>query len=210
MKLNNITKFFSEHSIIRHALFILVTAFVLASAALYATDIFTEHGKTKEVPDIKNLPLHEAIARLESEGFNWEITDSVFNEISAPGVVVSQNPKGGSSVKSQRLIFITINAFNPRTVRLPSVVGVSMRQGQSMLESLGFRNIQIITAPSPYSGLILSLTANGKMVEPGTKLPLTAHILLSVGSGYDENPNDSISSDAVGESEIVEENAYEF
>lgn len=163
--------------------------------------IFTQHGQTREVPNLKGLQLSEAIAVLDNNGFKWEISDSVYNDNFAPGAVIEQNPKASSHVKSMRTIYLIVSPTQPRTITMPQIKEISARQGQSILEGLGFKNIQIVTVHSPFDGLILSVTVNGREVAPGTKLLPSTMIQLSVGSGNGYASSDSISdpdSDLIG------------
>lgn len=74
-------KLFSQkHPIIFNAILILATAIVLLSLSFLAMNIFTQHGQSQEVPDVKGKPLREAIAILEGKGLKWEISDSTYND----------------------------------------------------------------------------------------------------------------------------------
>ncbi len=173
---------------------------------MFMVDIFTAHGKYKEVPDVKNMPLREAISKLEDAGFKWEISDSTYNDNYQPGAVIEQDPKAHTNVKALRLIYLTINSITPREVVVPSLVDLSFRQGKSMLEGLGFKNIQVQIVPSPYKELILSISANGRQIEPGTKLPVSTHIVITIGDGAEETPGDSITIDETQDNTSAEGN----
>lgn len=174
-------------------------------ALIYATliflDFFTEHGKFKIVPNIKQMPLNEAIQVIKSEGFKYEITDSIYNDTFKPGTVVEQSPKEGARVKSNLTIYIGINAFSPRLITLPSLKDLSERQAQAKLVELGARNIKIETVSSPFKGLVIDVKVNGANAAPGTKFPSSSSITLIVGDGYEYNEEDSLSND---DGEIVE------
>ncbi|MCF0204426.1 MAG: PASTA domain-containing protein [Muribaculaceae bacterium] len=172
-----------QHPIIFNLLLIIVLGWLVVLAALFAIDVFTQHGSTVQVPKVKNLQLSQAVEALESCGFAWEVSDSVYSDQLKPGAVIDQDPAGGQDVKRLRKVYLTINAFSPRLVTLPNVAEVSQRQGQSMLEGMGFKNIQIRTVPSEFQGLILSISVNGRQVEPGTKVKLSSRIQLTVGDG---------------------------
>lgn len=184
--------FSKRHPIIFNAVMIITVGFVIGYIALFAIDIFTGHGEYKTVPDVKNLPLREAIQKLEEAGFKWEISDSTYNDAYKPGVIIEQDPKANTNVKALRTIYLTMNAMYPRLVTLPSLSELSYRQGRSMLEGMGFKNIIVDTVASPYKELILSVTANGKAVEAGTRLPLSAQIRLTIGDGSEEEMSDSL------------------
>ena len=186
----HIQSFAKQHPIIFNAVLICITALLLIALSFLAMHIFTRHGQSQEVPDLKGKPLREAIEMLEREGLKWEINDSVYNDTFKPGCVVDQSPKAFSAVKAQRTIYLTVTPFSPRLIALPNVKDMSARTGQSMLEGLGFRNIHIEMVQSEFNGLILGVLINGRNVAPGEKILLSTQITLQVGNGV--NPNDSI------------------
>jgi pasta domain protein len=194
--------FLKKHPVLVNALFIVGTGFILVYISLLLIDVFTEHGKYKIVPDVKNMLLRDAITKIENDGFRWEISDSVYNDNIKPGEVVEQTPKGNSRVKSNRIIYIGINAMQPRTVAFPNIQDISVRQGQAILEGLGFKNIKIETVSSPYKGLIIYAKINGLQLSAGKKLPVSSTITLVIGDGMEPSLVDSLS---ISDENIVEE-----
>lgn len=186
MKQSFFSEFKGKHPIIYNALLILVTFMIICYTVLMIIDVFTAHGQEKKVPNVCNMSLEKAVEALESEGFKWEISDSSFNESITPGTVLSQDPKPGSYVKAIRTIYLNINSFYPRAVALPVLTEISVRQGLSMLKSLGFKNVGVDTVPSPYEGLILTVNVNGRQVKPGTRISVNSMIRLSVGNGEED------------------------
>lgn len=191
-KNNKILSFCKKHPIIVNFLAICVTFIVLCLITMLLLNIFTEHGKYKNVPNVKRLPVSEAIKQLESAGFRWEITDSTYNETFPLGSVIEQDPKPEAHAKSLRTVYLSVNASSPRTVSLPALNDMSLRQGESILQGLGFKNVNIVYETSPYKDLILSMTVNGRYVPAGTRLPLTAQITLTVGNGIEYEFADSL------------------
>ena len=191
-------RFFRKHPILLHLLLIMAACVVLLIASQIAMNIFTEHGKTHTVPAVNGMPLREAVTLLESSGFRCEVADSIFSDNVPHGAVVDQNPKPGTEVKSNRTIYLIVNPINPRTIALPQVKEISERQGRSLLEGVGFKNVQIMTVPSHYEGLILSVTVNGREIEAGTRLQPNTLIVLQVGDGTYFTPVDSLNPDEQG------------
>lgn len=60
-----------------------------------------------------------------------------------------------------------------------------------MLQSMGFKNIQVDTVPSEYESLILKVTVNGHEVKPGTHVTINSAVRLTMGDGSitDINPD---------------------
>lgn len=194
---NRIISFIKRHPIIFNLCLIVVAFFVVSYAALFGLDIFTEHGKTVTVPDVRNLSQAEAESVLRRAGFNFEVTDSLFNDMYNLGAVVEQTPKANSEVKSNRTIYVSVNYSTPRTITLPNLADYSERQGLSMLKGLGFNNVEVEMVPSPYKGLILDVFVDGRQAEPGTKVLPSVGIKLHVGDGNGEAVTDSVADDFI-------------
>lgn len=190
---NNKSIFFKKHPIIVNLLAMGITFVALCLIAMFVLNVFTEHGQYKVVPNLKRMPIADAILRLESDGFKWEITDSTYNDAYPLGSVIEQDPKPDAHAKSLRTVYLSVNASSPRLVSVPSIVDTSVRQGESILQGLGFKNVTTVYVSSPYKDLVISVAANGRTIEPGTKLSPSARITLTVGNGIEkELPVDSL------------------
>lgn len=197
MDKKKIIGFPKNHPILFNLLLIVVAFLVLVNIVLFAIDGFTGHGEYVVVPELKGKTLNAAELEIRENGFKCEIADSTYNNSYEPGAVVDQEPKSNSKVKANRTIYLTINAVMPRKVAFPKVLDMSSRQGRAVLEGLGFKNIRIDTVASPYKELIVGVSADGKEVIPGERLPLTVPVVLSIGSGGMEVVADSLATDSL-------------
>ena len=84
-------------------------------------------------------------------------------------------------------VYLTITAFSPKSVSLPSLTDVSLRQARSILEGLGFRNIYVEYVPSEFKDLVVSVRSDGRQLSAGARLPVTSSIILSVGEGVSDD-----------------------
>lgn len=174
-----------------------VVALVIAWLAMLWLGVWTRHGDTITVPSVKSLSYDRAIRSLTSEGLTGIVADSVYDNRTAPGTVIEQNPKAGTVVKEGREVFLTINAFSPKTVTLPSLTDISLRQARSILEGLDIRNIVETRVPSDFKDLVVDVRYKGSRLYPGARVPVNAVIELQVGEGMqDLEENDSIASDS--------------
>lgn len=190
-----IVSYFRKHPIQLHILLICIACLLLSYIAMLFLDVFTEHGTYKVVPDVKGQQFSQAKETIESNGFRWEISDSIYNDTFAPGCVMEQTPKENTKVKSNRTIYVVINAFTPRLVNLPNVCDMSERQAIAKLQEVGLRNIVVETVDSPYKGLVLECKFNGLAIAPGKKIPSSSNITLYVGDG--QELTDSIATDSI-------------
>lgn len=174
----------------------MVTGFVLVWIALTWLDYWTDHGKYEIVPSVNGLNYYEAYDRLKLEGFKVELSDSVYDTSRKPGIVIDQNPQSGAKVKHGREIYLTINAFSPKVVKLPQIIDVSERQARALLLGAGLKNITIVSVESAYKGLVVGARSGNMRLSPGTRLSVTAPITLEVGAGVVETPSDSVGSES--------------
>lgn len=172
-----------------------IVVMVVAWGAMMWLDMWTGHGKVVNVPSVKGLTYSEAVEKLRSENLVVELADSVYDTGTAPGTVLEQNPKVDTKVKPGRAVFLTINAFSPKTVTIPALNDISLRQARSILEGLGIKNIQERRVASEFKDLVLDVKYNGVRLAPGARIPVNGTIELEVGEGMPEF-NDSIDVDS--------------
>lgn len=157
---------------------------VVAVVALYFwLDHYTRHGDSVEVPDVCGLYYLDADASLAESQMRSLVIDSMYINTMSPGVVLDQVPRAGSSVKSGRTVYLTINALSPRKVTMPELKNLSYRQAEAIVKGLGLSAPQIIYWNSEYKDLVLNVMVDGRPVEAGDKLPVTARVVFSVGNG---------------------------
>ena len=150
MSQNAYNDFKEKHPFILNSILMVVAAIALFYISLLFIDVFTSHGQERRVPDVRTMTLENAINALEDAGFKWDISDSTtFSEQYPPGVVIDQDPKAGAKVKAIRVIYLKVNALHPRGVQLPRLQEVSIRQGLSILQSMGFKSIEVDSIASP-------------------------------------------------------------
>ncbi len=184
MASNFFNDFKERHPIVLNAALIAITAVALFYIALLFIDVFTSHGQERRVPDVRFQSLEQAVAKLEAAGFKWDISDSTtYSEQFAPGMVIDQDPRAGSSIKAIRTVYLKMNALSPRRVALPKLKDISIRNGLATLRMMGFKNVSVDSVASPYPGLILQVLVNGKNTPQGTEVTLNSNIKLLVGDG---------------------------
>ena len=154
---------------------------------------WTGHGVYREVPDVKGLSYEQALDVLAEADLLAVLSDSIFNNETQPGLVMDQMPKSSSPVKPGRAVYLTINAYSPRTVTVPNLTDMSLRQAQSIIEGLGIKTIRVVEVPSEYKDLVLNVKYNGLPISGGTRIPISAALTIEVGEGYSDT--DSIVGD---------------
>lgn len=175
--------FFKRHLILTNVLLMGVATLVIVALINVFLGWWTGHGDVRTVPAVKNMTLANATGILAGCDLEVEVADSVYSEAYRPGAVTEQFPEAGSTVKPGRTVYLTLNATTPPQIPVPNLVGISLRQAQAALRSLGFTDIREVRVPSDYKDLVIAVKSMGVSLRAGTKLPASATIVIEVGEG---------------------------
>ena len=163
-----------KDSLLTHLLIMAGVSLLLIVLLIFGLDLYTHHGETVKVPDLRGKILDDG-------GLEYEINDSTYSNTAIPGTVREVVPAPGSEVKSGRIIFIAINGFHQRLQTIPIYKDQSARQILSLLKGLGFESVEQRVVAGRYSGSVVKLeTADGKLVEAGTQLRIDTKLILFV------------------------------
>lgn len=169
----------------------LIAIAALILVVLVASSIFlkavTHHGRVITVPDLTNMSVSEARSIASSKDLKIEVTDSVYIRRMGRGMVYSQNPKEGSSVKKGRRILLTINSVTPKQTQVPNLVGYSMRQAKAELLSRGLNLGKLVYVDDIATNNVLKQTYRNREIKPGTLVDSGTEIDLVVGLNSEEN-----------------------
>ena len=136
-----------------------------------------------KVPDLRNMKVAQVESVLNDLDLKYKIIDSVYNPNAAPGSVIEQTPIAGENIKTDRTIYISINAQSKPLISVPKVADLSMRNAQATLESLGFKVVSIQRVPSEYRDLAVGVkTVMGQNLIAGSKIEVGSKLILIVGS----------------------------
>lgn len=182
----------SKHPIIFNLIIIVVVAVIGIWIAYLSLAIFTKHYEYNVVPDVEKMKYSDAITMLHNQGFKVEISDSLYRDDIKPGYVVEQNPEATAKVKPGRVVYLIINAVSPKQVFVTDLKGISLRQGKSILESLGFKNISVKYNEGKNKDLIQRVLVNGKPLLGNEKVKINSNILLEVSNGKLDEIIDSL------------------
>lgn len=176
-------RFASKHPILANIVYICVAGAVLIGLGFLFLNRWTHHGDIDQIPNVASLDYERAMNVLEEQGFQVEISDSVYDARLKPGTVISSWPKAGAVVKPGREVFLTIASFQPRKVSISMpLVNVSSRQAMKYLESVGIKNVRIVNVPSQFADLVLGAKYRGQDIVPGMLLPVNGEVTLEVGT----------------------------
>ena len=146
-------------------------------------NIYTRHGQSRPVPEVRGLTLNEARAVVFKNKMRSIVIDSVYSSFVPRGCIAEQIPLPGHRVKRGRMIQLTINAFNPEMVAVPDLVGLPRRQALSLIETSGLQTGQLNYVPDLTIDFVLKQTIHGREVVPGDSVQKGMVIDLVLGKG---------------------------
>jgi beta-lactam-binding protein with PASTA domain len=189
-------KSFLNNIYVRNLLGLILATVVLIFAVLLWLNVYTRHGESVLVPDVKGISVEKAEPFFIKNKLNYTVVDSVYINNAIPGSIAETTPPVGSPVKLGRTIYLKVNAYLPQLIAVPDVKDASQRQSLAMLRSWGFGNITIKQVPGAYQDLVMGLESKGTPIEPGQRIPANTPLSLLVSSGSDDimpldNPGDT-------------------
>lgn len=149
---------------------------------MYALRIYTDHGHSVAIPDLRGKNSTEVNNLLKNLDLRFEIRDSVYSRDAAPGTVVDQYPKPGLKVKKNRTIFITLSADSQEMIPMPQLTDISYRQALNLIESAGLIAGKIQFQPSEFPDLVLDQKIDNQSIAVGKLVPKGSVVDLVLGS----------------------------
>ena len=144
----------------------------------------TNHNETITVPDLIGTPFDNIDELLTNRDLRYEVVvDSGYSEKFDPEMILSQNPKGGSKVKENRKIYLTLNANVPPQVRMPNLINTDLLNAEDILSSNGLKRGEITYVPDLRENAVIKQQLEGEEIEPGSMLFKGSTIDLIIGNG---------------------------
>lgn len=178
-----LSEFLRSRAFLKHLGLSLGTVAMLIAGVLFWLSLYTRHGKTIEVPNLRGKSIAAAKESTEIRHLRLIIIDSLYQPSEPPGAILDQNPSPGVRVKENRTVYISVNASRPPQVSLPSLQNASLRQAKAVLQSLGLRLGEITYAPDIAKDAVLKLLVAGREVKGGTPVSFNTAVDLVLGDG---------------------------
>ena len=159
-------------------LLLLLLLLFLGSLAL-----LTQHGKTMKIPSVTGMTYSEAKKTLESQGFDVQIQDSLYNDTMRPSQVVKQFPEADNLVKVNRTIYLTINQSQAPVIQMPNLVSMTFRNADAVLRQYGLKLKDTVFKTDYARNSVLDQQLNGETIKPGTPIQQGSGITLVLGTG---------------------------
>jgi len=167
--------------IVRNLMLACIIVLVLSIFVTVVLNVSTHHGQEVSVPDFTARSLEEAAKMAKDAGVKVIVTDSIYMDRAAKGSVIGQLPKAGSRVKEGRKVSLTVNSSTPKKVRMPSLVGTSMRQARAELGSKGLLLGNLRYVSDIATNNVLRQLYRGRDIAPGREIVSGSRIDLVLG-----------------------------
>ncbi len=173
---------FKKYPWLLHLLAMVGVSLVILIVVFVFIRIYARQGKEYEMPDYVGKNIAEAIATNEID-LEFVVQDSIFREGAEGGMILTQDPKGGTMVKSGRKVYVSITAYNADDATLPELAGLSVRQAVSQLYSVGLTVGKLTFVEDPYKNSVVDQSCKGKTLYAGQQIARGSVVDLVVGSG---------------------------
>lgn len=171
---------------VKHLLRAILLLLVLYLAAHIALSVGTRHNQTVTVPDFSGKTVSRCEEIADELGLVVNVSDSVFIERSARGVVVSQNPKPGMSVKKGRSVRVVKTALQQKFVPIPDVTGYSVRQAKVELTAAQLKLGRLNYVNDIATNNVLGQFCHDEKARPDSLVPVGTVIDLLIGLDYSD------------------------
>lgn len=181
-KIMTLKEFFKTKTFKVNAFVVLGITIILIISGMIFLRVYTHHGESVEIPNLKGKTSNEAADILARKDLRFEIRDSVYSLETPPGTVLDQFPKPGMKVKGKRIIYITLCAVNRELIPMPQLTDISYRQATNLIESAGLVAGNIEYKVSEFPNLVLEQKVNGRIVPVGEMVSKGSVVDLVLGS----------------------------
>ncbi len=150
---------------------ILFLVFVLFAVMMWLR-FYTNHGQKLTLPDYVGNTLEVAQKNAEDRTFHIIVSDSIYKVGKKGGVILSQTPVGGSKVKENRKIYVTVTKYNADKIKLgdlPVLYGNDYYQKSAELKYLEINTKIKSTKYDPGEpDYILEVWYKGRLIADGS------------------------------------------
>ena len=180
----NLLRFLFSKSFFKQLFYAALCSVFLFLVVYFGLNIITKHNDYQKVPELRGISLIKLSDILKKEGLRFEIIDSSrYIPSMRPLTVISHIPFAGKEVKKNRKIYLTVNPSGYRKITLPNIIQITKRNAVSLLKSVGFEVGECTYRDNIGKDMVLEVTHDGQIIEPGVLLPKTTIIDLVLGNG---------------------------
>lgn len=174
--------FLKKYPWMLHLLLMVGVSLALLALVFIFIRIYARQGKEYQIPDYVGKNIEEALEDNEID-LVFVVQDSIFRQNSEGGIILTQDPKGGTMVKSGRKVYVSITAYNADDAILPDLAGLSVRQAVSELYNMGLSVGKLTFVEDPYKNSVVDQSCKGRSLYAGQQIARGSVVDLVVGRG---------------------------
>lgn len=149
----------------------------------FAIDIYTHHGESVAIPNIKQKSFADAEHILADAGLSIVVSDTGYVKSLPPDCILEQSPAAGSHVKTGHVIYVIVNASRSPEISLPDIIdNSSLREAMAKLTAMGFKLTQPQFVPGERDWVV-GVVAGTRQLQAGDKVAVDTPITIQVGNG---------------------------
>lgn len=186
--MEKIKAFFVKHPWVKHLLWMLAISIVLLLIISLIIKLYARQGKEFTMPQFavsegtQGKTVEQAMAANDLD-LEFVILDSIYTPGVSAGIILTQDPKGGTMVKKGRKVYVSVAAANAADIIMPELTGLSVRQAVNEIYACGLKVGNLTFVDDPFKNNVKEQRANGRSVYAGQKVAPGTVIDLVVGNG---------------------------
>ena len=144
---------------------------ILITLSYFGLDYYTRHGDAIIVPSVLKMKQFEAEEKLSALGLRMKINDTVYIDNMKPGVIVEQSPTAEEDVKTDRVIYVIVNATSRPRVGMPKLTDCSLNLAKALIKNAGLVLGTVSREYAEYgNNLVTAQRVGGRSIEAGEKV----------------------------------------
>jgi len=161
-------RFLTNKTFFKNILYmILLLAVLLLGLNIYLRT-YTNHGQQLTLPDFNEMHIVDAQEMANDKSFEIIVNDSTQIVGKPGGLIINQNPKGGSKVKENRKVYVTTTKYLADKIRLSSLPELYGRDFEQKKKELSHMKINARIKDYKYDAAepdhILEVYYNGDLI----------------------------------------------
>ena len=160
----------------------IIAVVALLALVIFGLNAYTRHDESVTVPDLKGIPVNDAIKALQAAAFEYEL-DSVYQVDAQPGLVIEQDPDPDTKVKKNRTLYLTIITRVAPDVTFPDLVEKTFVEARAMLSSYGLKLGDTTYIPDIARDVVLDVKFGSERLNAGRPIPKGSTVDLVLGDG---------------------------
>ena len=174
----------------------LIVVVLLCLGVKFGLDVYTHHGESIAIPDVRRKSFADADYLLREAGMTVVVSDTGYVRGLPPDCILEQSPAPGDRVKSGHVIYLTVNASHTPTLTVPDLIdNSSLREAMAKLQAMGFK----LTNPMFVEGekdWVYGLVVRGRQIKAGDRVGIDDYITIQVGNGQRDSTEEIDYTDA--------------